>query len=165
MNNSARNKWITEIISALFIILFLYTSLNKIFEHGQFQLILSKSQLIGNWATMVSYLLPAAEIMISVLLLIPRTRMFGLWSSLAMMILFTAYISNMIVFTPRLPCSCGGVLKQLNWKEHLLFNLFFVTLAITGISISHKRNCVHKAGEAENLNKRVGNYSLLKQIL
>ena len=157
MNNSARNKWIIEIISALFIILFLYTSFNKIYEHGQFQLILGKSPLIGNWATVISYLLPAAEIGISVLLLIPRTRMIGLWSCLVMMFLFTAYVSYMIAFTPRLPCSCGGVLKQLNWKEHLLFNLFFLALAITAILVSHKRNCVHNTGEAENLHKRVGN--------
>ena len=34
-------------------------------------------------------------------------------------------IISMFLFTPELSCSCGGVIKQMNWTQHLIFNIFF----------------------------------------
>src|SRR5580765_4923295 len=139
MNNSMTSKWVVEIISVLFIILFFYSSLNKIYDHSRFQIVLSKSPLIGDSASLLSYFLPIVEILVSTFLLMPRTRIIGLWSSLILMSVFTVYIAYMIAFTPRLPCSCGGVLKQLSWKEHLLFNLCFVALAMTALYLTNQK--------------------------
>jgi len=141
MDNSINTKWIVEISAALFILLFLYTSINKFYEHRVFQLVLSKSPLLGNSAEFISYFIPTAEIVIAFLLLLPRTRLIGLWSSLVLMIVFTVYIGYMLASAERLPCSCGGILKQLKWKDHLLFNLFFVALAATAL-YSEKRKII-----------------------
>jgi putative oxidoreductase len=51
------------------------------------------------------------------------------------MLLFTFYILYMLLFEKHLPCSCGGVLKEMTWKQHLVFNLFFTAIAFTGLKI------------------------------
>jgi hypothetical protein len=77
-------------------------------------------------------MIPSVEIGISLLLVIPNLRKPGLLFSASLMSLFTLYIAYMLLFTPELPCSCGGILNSLGWKEHLIFNLCFTTLAFMG---------------------------------
>jgi putative oxidoreductase len=124
---------LTEIIAALFILLFMYTATSKFLEFSSFRTVLHMSPLIGDTASVVAWGLPLTEIVISLLLFFPRTRRKGLWASLVIMTLFTAYIGYMIYFTPTRPCNCGGVLQQMTWKQHLIFNIFFTLLAGIGL--------------------------------
>jgi phage shock protein PspC (stress-responsive transcriptional regulator) len=57
----------------------------------------------------------------------------------------SAYILLMLISDERLPCSCGGVLQQLSWKQHLIFNLFFLLLAVVGIVLESnpKKSIIH----------------------
>lgn len=129
-----------EIISALFILLFVYTAVSKLSEIPNFQNVLSKSPLIGSMAPYIAWGLPILELLVAALLFIPKTRRWGLFSSLALMIGFTVYLGYMIYFTPNLPCSCGGVLSQMSWKQHLIFNTAFTLLALIGVLLSRKRS-------------------------
>jgi hypothetical protein len=130
---------IVEIISALFILLFVYTATSKLLEVAKFQYTLTKSPLIGDYAVLISWALPITELLITILLFAPKTRLYGLYASAAIMSLFTLYLGYMLAFTPNLPCSCGGVLKNMSWNQHLVFNIVFTALAITGIWIQRKR--------------------------
>lgn len=125
-------KLIAEIIGGLFILLFLYTALSKLSELELFRLVLRSSPLISGYANIVSILIPAGEILVSVLLFIPGTRRWGLYASFLLMLIFTLYLAYMISFTTQLPCSCGGVISGLSWKQHLVFNIAFSLLALTG---------------------------------
>jgi hypothetical protein len=49
------------------------------------------------------------------------------------MVMFTAYIVAILNFSNYVPCSCGGVLEKLGWREHLIFNSAFVVLGLIGI--------------------------------
>jgi len=71
-------------------------------------------------------MIPAMEIAIAVLLIIPRTRHYGLLTSTGLMGIFTLYVAFILTTMKDLPCSCGGVIQQLNWKEHLIFNSVFL---------------------------------------
>jgi uncharacterized membrane protein YphA (DoxX/SURF4 family) len=133
-----RNQ-LVEIIAALFILLFVYTATSKFLEFKGFKAVLSMSPLIGKMAPFVAWALPLSEILIAMLLFFPRTRRKGLWASLAIMLLFTGYLGYMIYFTPTRPCNCGGVLRQMTWKQHLIFNAFFTLLAVTGLWRDRKR--------------------------
>src|SRR5688572_10043134 len=116
---SMRRKYIIEIISGLLIFLFVYTAISKLTDYTSFKSVLRRSPLIGDYAAVVALALPITEGLVSLLLFIPRTRLWGLYASLALMSVFTLYLAYMIVFTPNLPCSCGGVLKQMTWNQHL----------------------------------------------
>lgn len=134
MNSHTKQK-IVEVIAALFIFLFTYTALAKFMALAKFQVTLTKLPLVSKMAPVVAVLIPVIETAVVILLLIPRFRKIGLWSSLALMTIFTMYIGYMVIYIPHLPCSCGGVIKYLSWRQHLAFNTFFTGLAALAIML------------------------------
>jgi hypothetical protein len=129
---------IADIISGIVLLLFLYTSLSKLADHEAFRNVLIASPLLKPYAGIIAWMLPVAEITIVVLLFIPAMRLKGLYSSFILITLFTIYLIYMILFTPHLPCNCGGVIKLLTWPQHIFFNLFFILLSLAGIFLYKK---------------------------
>jgi hypothetical protein len=123
----------TEVISSLLIILFIYTSLSKLSAYDNFIAQLSKSPFITSYATAIAWSIPTVEILISLLLVIKKTRLIGFYASFFLMSLFTAYLIIMLNFSYHIPCSCGGVLQYLSWNEHIVFNSFFIVIAGAGV--------------------------------
>ena len=123
----------TEVISSLLIILFIYTSLSKLSAYDNFTAQLSKSPFITSYANSIAWSIPTVEILISLLLVIKKTRLIGLYASFFLMSLFTAYLIIMLNFSYHIPCSCGGVLQYLSWNEHIVFNAFFIVIAGAGV--------------------------------
>jgi len=134
-----KRNLIIEIISSLLILLFVYTAISKLLDYTSFKNVLHWSPFIRGKAPIVALALPITEGLVSILLFIPRTRLWGFYSSVALMSVFTLYLAYMINFTPKLPCSCGGVLKQMTWNQHLIFNIFFLALSATGLMLEGKR--------------------------
>jgi hypothetical protein len=135
---------VIEIISSLLILLFVYAALSKLFDYKTFLFQLRRSPYIKNMAEIVVWLLPLGELIIVLTLAIKRTRTVGLYLSFFLMLLFTGYIYLIQHFSYYVPCSCGGVLSNMSWNQHLIFNLGFVFLSLTGIllSSSNQRNGV-----------------------
>jgi hypothetical protein len=127
------SRKLVDLVAALFILVFVYTATSKLMQLEHFETVLKTSPLIGGYARYVSVMLPGIELMTALLLFFPGTRMRGLALSLALMILFTVYISYMLVFNQHLPCSCGGVIGGLSWKEHLFFNLILTVIAAAAV--------------------------------
>ena len=128
-----KKNTITEVISSLLIILFIYTALSKLSAYDNFTAQLSKSPFITTYSNSIAWSIPAVEILISLLLVIKRTRLLGLYASFFLMSLFTAYLIIMLNFSYHIPCSCGGVLQYLSWNEHIVFNSFFILIAGAGV--------------------------------
>jgi len=117
-----------------FLFLFLYTGYSKLADHANFQSVLSVSPLLNSTlATFLSWVLPFSEIIIGLLLLIPTFTRLSLYISSGMMLIFTVYLIYMVSTGDRLPCHCGGVLSQMSWKQHIIFNLFFCVIAGSAI--------------------------------
>ena len=142
---------ITDIISALFILLFVYTAATKLIEHESFRAVLEQSPLIGVKANILSWLIPMVELITATLLFIPSFRKWGFASSLILMLLFTCYITYMILFATNLPCSCGGVISRMTWPQHLMFNIFITALAAIALRVSFR----NKRFIAINRNSRI----------
>ena len=128
-----RKSLITEIISLLFIMLFVYAASSKFMEFDKFQIQIGQSPLLTPFVGLVSWIIPTIEIIISILLVSSKTRAAGLYASFTLMVLFSFYIYAITRYSYFIPCSCGGVLQHMTWNQHLVFNLFFVFLAITGL--------------------------------
>lgn len=128
-------RLIVDIICAAILLLFLYTALRKLLDLGNFKSVLIMSPLMRPFAGIIAWALPIAEIGIVLLLVFPKTKVKGLYTAFITLVIFTIYIIYMVIFTPRLPCSCGGVLKSLTWTQHIFFNLFWILMAVTGIAI------------------------------
>jgi uncharacterized membrane protein YphA (DoxX/SURF4 family) len=137
------SSWLTkntieEVICSLLIILFIYSSLSKLADYDRFTVQLSKSPFITSISNFVAWSIPSFEIVISLLLVIKRTRLIGLYASFFLMSLFTAYLMIMLNFSYYIPCSCGGVLEKLSWNQHVLFNSFFIAISAAGAIMQHK---------------------------
>jgi uncharacterized membrane protein YphA (DoxX/SURF4 family) len=120
---------ITEIISFLLIILFAYSGLIKLLEFQNFQAQLGQSPLLSAYTAFISYSVIGVEFLLVVLLAIPKCRFLGLLGSYSLMLVFTFYIVVILNYSSFVPCSCGGILEKLGWKEHLIFNILFTILS------------------------------------
>jgi len=135
-------KTAIEIISSLLILLFVYAALSKLFEYSGFKVQLRNSEWLKPFAGIIAWLVPAIELAISLMLTVKVTRILGLYASLILLLVFTLYIAGMLLSGMRLPCSCGGIIQQLSWKQHLLFNLFFLLLSLIGIVLERKQKLI-----------------------
>jgi len=133
-----RKDLIIEVICCLLILLFIYSSLSKLSDYDRFTVQLSKSPYVTTYANLIAWGIPATEILISLLLVIKNTRLMGLYASFFLMSLFTAYLLIMLNFSYYIPCSCGGVLENLSWHQHVVFNSFFTVLSAAGVLMQHK---------------------------
>jgi uncharacterized membrane protein YphA (DoxX/SURF4 family) len=124
---------IIEIITILYILLFVYAAVSKLLDFENFQVQLGQSPLLSAFAGVVSYAVPIVELFIALLLIFPKYRLVGLFSAFSLMVLFTTYITIILNFSSFIPCSCGGILEKMGWTEHLIFNLVFVVLAFIDI--------------------------------
>lgn len=122
-----------ELIIILLILLWGYTAASKILDIHGFRMVLSKSPLINPVSNLVSWLVPLFEIFTVLLLIIPSSRKFGLLFSIILLSVFVIYIIYMKLFIPHLPCSCGGLIKEMSWSQHLVFNIGFITLSCIGL--------------------------------
>ncbi len=131
---------VVDIICFAYFLLFLYVASSKLLAYEKSELEMSKSPIITDFAFLLVWLVPTIETIIAILLMIKRTIMFALYSALALMSLFTAYIIAILNFSDTIPCSCGGVLEKMSWNEHLVFNIIFMLMAIIAIVLQTKIN-------------------------
>jgi putative oxidoreductase len=127
--------------SLLLIMLFTYTALSKLLEQDifVFQMKLSPVKFMAQWAAILGWLVPLAELFIVGLLLIKDFRTTGLYLSFFLLLAFEIYISAMLLSGLSLPCTCGGVISRLGWKGHLLFNAAFMLVAALPIFMNIRR--------------------------
>ncbi len=133
--NATFRTILLESICLLYVVLFVYAAISKLLEFENFQAQLGQSPLLSAYTGFVSYAVLGIELVIAVFLCFPKTRYIGLLSALALMVLFTVYIVIILNYSYFVPCSCGGILESLGWKEHLAFNIGFVVLALIGLFI------------------------------
>jgi len=126
-------KITVEIISILLIALFVYAAFSKVSDYPKFLIQLGQSPLLTAYVNWMAWIVPSIEILIAIMLIIPRTKLIALYGSFTLMVMFTAYIITILNFSDYIPCSCGGVLQHMSWKTHLVFNIVFVMLAATGV--------------------------------
>ncbi len=132
-----------EIITLLFIILWVYAAVSKLLDYDTFKVQLGKSPLLTTFPELIAIAVPAAELLMAGMLLTDRFRLTGLYLSLFLMTLFTAYLIAILNFSYYIPCSCGGIIgKGMTWQAHIVFNLAFVALAIIGIILKNSKKKV-----------------------
>lgn len=124
---------LVQLVIGMYILLFLYTATSKLADYDTFQIQMSKSPFITGYAATLVWLVPGLEIGIALLLMFPATKVFGLYGSFCLMSLFTIYVFGILHFSQEIPCSCGGIISAMSWQQHLLFNVFFVLLAVIAI--------------------------------
>lgn len=127
-----------QIIYALFIVLFLYTGTMKLIDHQTFEFDLLNAPYINKVWPIAYIVVPIIELLTAIMLLFSRTQRIGIRVSLALMIIFTIYVGGILAIGGRRPCTCGGVIREMDWNTHLYFNIGFAILAFIGVLLSRK---------------------------
>lgn len=127
------------IIAGLLAAMFFYAAISKLSDFET-----SKQEMINQVfsrpvALQLVWLVPLTELIICGLLLFNRTQLAGLYASFLLMGIFSIYISiTMSGVFDEIPCSCGGILKDMGYGTHLVFNLFFLCVALLGITVKEQ---------------------------
>ena len=128
-----------QIITVLLIVLFMYTAVSKAIDHEEFRKQLANQEIPIWTVPTLQWLLPLSELLVVLLLLLPSTRLSGLYASAVLMLVFTGYMGLVVLNVfDRVPCSCGGVLKSMGFTTHFFFNLFFLILSLVAIKLQRK---------------------------
>lgn len=108
-------------------------------DYSTFKEQLSESPLLGSMAGLIAIGLPLAEFFVVILLIVPNWRLKGFYAALTLMTVFTVYVIALLSFSNKLPCSCGGIISELSWPQHLVFNGLFILLACLGLILEKRR--------------------------
>lgn len=127
----------TIVIASLLVLVFSYAAASKLSDPALYSYDMAKQPLPAWLQTLALWLLPALEIACCGLLLVRKTRLAGFGMAAVLMFVFTTYTA--LALSGRLgtvPCSCGGVIRTLNWPQHLWLNTVFLVLSVTGIFLA-----------------------------
>ena len=126
-----------DFCAALIMLLFAYAGIIKLLDFKVFSQQLGLSPLIpGRYAGWVAILLPLGELLICWWLCRESRRIRGLYAALYLLSFFTVYLL-VLLGNSFVPCSCGGLLGNMSWTVHIIFNICFCGIAIGGI-LTHK---------------------------
>ncbi|MFH6967760.1 MauE/DoxX family redox-associated membrane protein [Flavobacterium sp. FlaQc-28] len=139
MNSKTNAKSvIVEIICLLYILLFVYAAASKLLDFENFKVQVGQSPLLSAFAGWVSWAVPLSELIIALMLLIPKFRNPALFASFGLMSMFTVYIFIVLHYSSFVPCSCGGILEKMSWNIHMIFNIAFLALAAGAIILNRQ---------------------------
>lgn len=129
-NLSANSLQLTAAV--ILIVLFGYTAISKILAYDKFvfQLRLVQMPIVALLAPLSGVLVPAVEMIIVWMLCKDNLRIKGLYASFLLLLIFEIYITIMLLSGEKLPCTCGGIISQMGWKTHLIFNAIFMIISI-----------------------------------
>lgn len=124
---------VVDIVTILLIILWIYAAFSKLLDYSNFSIELGKSPLLTSFAPVVAVGVPLLEIGLAIMLLIERTKFIAIVMSTSLLLLFTCYLFIILNYSSYIPCSCGGILGHLGYKEHIVFNLILFALGVVSI--------------------------------
>lgn len=141
LSNHLRTAFL-ELVRYLFIVLMVYTAVSKVLDYENFKIQISQSIVISPFTNWMVWFVPGIELLIALALTTEKWKTYALHTAFLLMVIFSTYIYIILNYIPDIPCSCGGVLEHMSWREHLLFNSTFVILGFIAILV---QNCTFKS--------------------
>ena len=118
------NTKIFKFSNILIAVVFIYAGFYKLTDVKTFSSQLQESPLIPNNVTFfLSYAIPLFHIIIGVLLLFLKSSFTILWTSLSLLMLYTIYLLALYNLYSPPPCSCGGILNNIEYEGQITFNI------------------------------------------
>ena len=80
---------LVDVISLLFILLFVYAAVSKLLDYKKFRIQLEESPILNPFAGIIVWILPLVECIVSALLAFKKSQLYGLFASFGLMSIFT----------------------------------------------------------------------------
>lgn len=141
-----RQSFLREIVACLLIALFTYTAIRKLQNPWPLAYVLRQVPLLEKHTGVLVWLIPCLELIAAALLTFSgQGRRAGYRLSFILMATFTIYVAAILVLSSNLPCSCGGIIGQLNWPGHLVLNLLLTCCSYWGWRTSFKNRTITRS--------------------
>lgn len=132
-------KKVYEIIKITIALVFIYAGFYKLSDIQLFMSQLRESPLIPKITiNTLSYLIPIFHLIIGIIIIFLKGNKTFLWLSLGLLIFYTIYLLALYnLFNPP-PCSCGGILPNIDYIGQIIFNTVFIMLTSVVIFTDEK---------------------------
>ncbi|OPB94553.1 MauE/DoxX family redox-associated membrane protein [Elizabethkingia ursingii] len=127
-------------VTIFFVVLFSYTGVSKLLDFEKFQSQIASTTSLGSYGPLLAYALIFSELLTALLLSVHRTHLIGFYTCLGLMGIFTGYIYTILDHSQIVPCTCGGILQNMNWWTHLYFNIGCIIALVIAIIWKKKEN-------------------------
>lgn len=121
--------------SAVLMLVMGYAAVTKAMDRPLFERTLAASPWLTALSAPLSIGIPLLEIGLGMGLWSHRYRQHALFGTMLLMTCFTGYVAAMLLWSPKLPCGCGGIIDTFSWRAHLLFNGVVTILALSTWSL------------------------------
>ena len=140
-----KNRFIS-ISKILLMVMFAYAGIFKIVDITLFESQMKESPLIPQLLIpTLAISLPIFELLLAILLMYDKYNSMSLTLSFITMLFFSLYLIMLVSLYENVPCTCGGILGKLGYTEHIIFNLFFLTISgVTFYLHDSKSNQTHQ---------------------
>lgn len=129
---SKSKKLISGICAIILSIFFLYAGIHVLHYRHFFEWQLSGNDFLKNYLNLIIWVLPIFELILSLVLLIPRTRILGFYLSFFLLLGITSIIFVLQHFFASGPCVCLGIFPSLSWLQQSIINIGFIIISISG---------------------------------
>lgn len=138
------NKKISVATALILMTVFGYAAIVKGINIKLFQSQMLQSPLLPeSLVPFLSYFVPIIEIIVALLLTIERTRLWGLLLAYGIMLTFSGYLIILVtIYKNNMPCACGGILGQMGYLPHIIFNIALTIFLLIAI-------CTYKGSSIE----------------
>lgn len=140
-----KKETILQIITGILAALFFYAAFSKLIDYEKSHTEMRNQVFSSPIADILTWLIPVTELMLVIGLLFSQTRKKALWASTLLLSSFTIYIG--IIMTGAfgfIPCSCGGILRNMDHSTHIVFNIFFIALSILGLAMENNWKIINR---------------------
>lgn len=129
-----------RVLSSLLILIWIYTGLEKLFRFEQSRKAFHNQTFPAELAEILSYSVPIAELLLTLLLLFSITRWWGYLGSILLLTVFLTYVGLIWVGAfPRVPCNCAGIIESLGWGAHFVLNMVLIGVSVAGMRLEMGR--------------------------
>ena len=139
------------IITVLFIVLFLYTGIDKLRNSEALSMQIKEIPFLNPVANWLLGLVACIELIVVILLARKSSRLAGLYACLILMLSFTLYLILIGYFSDGVTCSCGGFLTQIPQNIHIILNVCLACLALTGIYLEKRMKTFEQRKQSEKI--------------
>lgn len=134
MKTTVQNKAkeiLIDVAIGLLVAMFTYAALSKLLDYEEARTAMANQVFPTPVSEILTWLIPTIELLIVGGLLYRPTRIGGLKAAIALLSVFTIYIAVVMSnLFGRIPCSCGGIISELSYTGHIVFNLIFLFIAL-----------------------------------
>jgi len=129
-------KALVKLIAIALAVLFAIAAVDKLEHYAKFSLQLQSFPVDLSVLSSQAWMIPVSELMVALLLILPLTRLKGLFASLFLLSVYTLYLVCMLETRFHCICNCGEPFRSLSLKMHIAFTLAAVFVTGVGVVLS-----------------------------